>query len=161
MEKIYVDNDNFIHIIKTMNSEHFGRPEYTILYDRLNKENKKILEDINIPKNGLTILTKDQKKVPTKFKHQIQVEKLFEKDDIFKTLKQVFKSGNREQVKQELSKFENRHILTILESTSIYYPKLAIKLSRLEKYVYSNYFHDIILYELEGLRYLPRWTRRN
>ena len=146
-------------MMKAMNSEHFGRPEYTILFDRLNKENKKILEETNIPKNSLTILTKDAKKVPSKFKHQIQVEKLFEKDDIFKTLKMVFKSGNRELVRQELSKFENRHILTILESTSMYYPEMATKLSGMEKYVYSNYFHDMILYELEGLGYLPRWTR--
>lgn len=159
--KTYIDNDNFIHMMKAMNSEHFGRPEYTILFDRLNKENKKILEDINIPKNGLIILTKDPKKVPSKFKHQIQVEKLFEKDDIFKTLKMVFKSGNRKQVKQELNKFENRHILTILESTSIYYPKLAMKLNEMEKYVYSNYFHDMILYELEGMGYLPRWVKRS
>ncbi len=147
--------------MKAMNSEHFGRSEYTILFDRLNKENKKILEDINIPKNNLTILTKDPKKVPTKFKHQIQVEKLFEKDDIFKALKMVFKSGNREQVRQELNKFENRHILTILESTSMYYPELAMRLSDMEKYIYNEHFRDMILYNLEGLGYLPRWTRRN
>lgn len=142
-------------------SKSFDTPHYIILWDKLDKKSKELLDELDIPKTNLTILThKDTKGIPKKFKHQIKIEPYFPKPNIVNTLKKLFKKGNREEVKKELNDFEARHILLWLESMSAIYPELAKKMEKVEKYVYSPFFHDILLYELEGLGCVPRFIKR-
>lgn len=160
MTIIYVTNENLESSIKAMWSQTFDTSEYIILWDKLWKENKDLLEKIDIPKTNLTILTKNDDKVPKKFYHQTKVENFKIEEDIKIALRMLFKSGNREEARKELNKFKSRHILRWLETTSTFYPDLAIKMVRIQKYVYSPYFKDILLYELEGMNCVPMFYKR-
>jgi len=159
--KIYVDNENFVESIKAMKSQAFGEERnFVVLYDKLNSKNKKLLESLDLPRESLEIVTKIPKNVPSKYKHQITVEKE-EKPDIRLALKHTFrKDYDREQVLKELEKFQSRHLLAWLSSTSMTCPELAKRMSELEKYTYSKFFRELVAYNLEDISCIPVWRRR-
>jgi len=155
-----VTNENFIKSMKSLKSLSFGDSTYNIFYDDLKKEYKKYLEDNDIPKSKIKIITKKSKDVPKKFKHQIEVVKEEKKLSIDIVLKHLFSNMDRKIVLNELEQFENMHLMSWLQSMATSYPKLAIKLSLMEKYIYTNEFKYILVYEVEGMNCIPFFRNR-
>lgn len=156
-----IDNSNFMRLIKSMKSKNFTDIEYIIEWGSLSSKNKKYLEDHDIPKSRLTILTPNPKNVPQKFKHQIEVENKKEKPRIDLTLKHLFLGKQpKNEILKELENFDNRHILLWLESTASVCPQLIEVLSEVDKYVYSKFFKSLVAYKLSGIRCIPYYQKR-
>jgi len=150
-----ITNENFVRSMKSLNTASFGDTIYNIYYDTLKKEYKDYLTNNDIPKSRIKIITKKPKDVPKKFKHQVEIEHEEKKLSIDTVLKHLFSTGNRNIVLMELEQFENMHLLSWLQSTATSYPKLAEKLSLMEKYAYTQEFKYILAYEVEGMNCIP------
>lgn len=154
METINIDNNNFDDL-KYIASTFTPDIKYIIYYDLLNSKNKKYLSDNNIDKSRITIITADRKKVPAKYKHQIQTE-ASDKKYIDSTLKKIFaKGGDNTEILKELNEFSNLQILLWLESTSIACPKILDVLSNVEKYVYTQHFKELVVLRFNGAGCIP------
>jgi len=151
---IYIDNDNFTQMIKALQSQSLTENDnhYTILFDKLDKKNQQLLGKVSLPKTKITILTENPSRVPRRYKHQVKREVLYKKSSIYNALNQMFCKGE-----DALDEFDNRHILAWLTTTAKYYPELAGKVSKLEKYVYSPGFKQLVVNELGGMKCKPRW----
>ncbi len=163
--KICVINENFEESIAALKSKNFVNENiiYRFLFDKLKPTYKKYLLENNLDKNRIVIyLTPDKKnrEIIKKYKHQIIFLKS-EEHDIFKVLNDIFR-GQKEpkQLLIDLSYFENRHILTILESSSAASYVLARKMSEIDKYVYSSYFKYLIVYSLYGCKAIATWVKK-
>jgi len=163
--KICVDNDNFESSVTALRTKSFFNEDiiYRFLYDKLKPKYKTYLLENDLDKNRILIyLTKDKKNkdIIKKYKHQIII---FEskKLDIRQTLNDIFR-GKLEHKKLivELSKFENRHILTWLESTAATSYIVARKMSEIDKYVYSPYFKYLVVYNLYGCSATAQWMKK-
>lgn len=163
--KICVDNDNFESSIASLKSKSFFNEDiiYQFLYDKLKPKYKTYLLENDLDKNRLLIyLTPDKntKEILKKYKHQIKILKS-EKYDIFKTLNDIFRGKMKpEQLLIDLSNFENRHILTWLESTAATSYIVARKMSEIDKYVYSPYFKYLVVYYLYGCNAVAQWVKK-
>ncbi len=157
--KIYIDSNNFDDL-KSIFSETFGEDDrtYIIFLDKLNSKQKKILNDVDLPKNKIQIITSDPRQVPKKYKHQIKVEKEYTPPDIRKALRKIF-SG--EGSLSDLEPFQNRHILKWLEMTSVYYPDLAIQTFEIERFVDTKWFKEIVFQKFSGTNYVPRFFKED
>ena len=150
-----------MRLIKSMKSENFTDIEYIIEWRSLSSKNKKYLEDNDIPKSRLTILTPNPKNVPVKFKHQISIENKKEKPRIDITLKHLFRGKQpKNEILEELENFDNRHILLWLESTASVCPQLIETLAEIDQYVYSKFFKSLVTYKLSGVKCIPYYQRR-
>jgi len=142
IKPIFVDNDNFVRFYKGVKSESFGNRNYVVLYDSLNKKNKELLKGLK--------------------KGDFKIEKWDSKKNTISTvLKHVFQKGyNRKKVLNELNDFGNHQILIWLQGMCIFSKELADKVSQIEKYVYSDYFKELLVYQLEGVNCVVRWYKR-
>lgn len=164
--KICVDNDNFLDSITALKTKSFFNENiiYRFLFDKLRPAYKKYLLENELPKDRILIyLTPDPKRtkeIQKKYKHQIIILKS-EKLDIRESLNKVFRGqATHEQLIIELSKFQNRHILTWLEGTSSSSYIVARKMSEIDKYVYSPYFIYLVVYSLFGCKAVAQWIKK-
>jgi hypothetical protein len=163
--KICVTSENFEDSITALKSKRFFNENiiYRFLYDKLNPKYKKYLLENDLDKNRIVIyLTSDKKnrEIVKKYKHQVIFLKS-EEHDIFKTLNDIFHSRKTpEQLLIDLSHFKNRHILTILESSSMSSYVLARKMSDIDKYVYSPFFKYLVIYNLLGCNANAMWVKK-
>ena len=163
--KICVDNDNFESAITSLKTKSFFNENitYRFLYDGLRKKYKTYLLENDLDKNRILIyLTKDKKnkEIIKKYKHQIII---FEskKLDIRQTLNEIFRGKLEHKILiTNLSKFDNRHILTWLESTAATSYIVARKMSEIDKYVYSPYFKHLVVYNLFGCGATAQWMKK-
>jgi hypothetical protein len=164
--KICVINDNFEDSIAALNSKSFFNEDiiYRFLYDGLKPKYKKYLLENDLPKNRIFIyITYDKKNelIIKKYKHQIKFLKS-EKHDIFETFNNIFRGiKTPAQLLIELSYFENRHILTILESSAVNSYTLAKKMSDIDKYVYTSFFKYLVVYNLYKCNAVAVWVKHD
>lgn len=163
--KICVINDNFEDSITALKSKSFFNENiiYRFLYDKLKPSYKKYLLEHDLDKNRIVIyLTPDKKNqdIVKKYKHQVVFLKS-EEHDIFKVLNDIFRGQkDPKQLLIDLSYFQNRYILTILESTAATSYTVARKMSDIDKYVYSPYFRCLVLYNLYGCGANAMWVKK-
>lgn len=163
--KICVINDNFEDSITALKSKSFFNENtvYRFLFDRLKPSYKKYLLEHDLDKNRIVIYLTPEKKnldIVKKYKHQIVFLKL-ENLDIRKTLNDIFRGKlDQKQLLIDLSKFQNRYILTWLESTAATSYTVARKMSDIDKYVYSPYFRYLVLYNLYGCGANAMWVKK-
>lgn len=163
--KICVISENFEESITALKSKSFFNENviYRFLYDKLLPKYKKYLLENNLDKNRIVIYLTSNKKnrdIVKKYKHQVIFLKS-EEHDIFKTLNDIFRG--QKDIKQlliDLSYFENRYILTILESTAIGSYIVARKMVEIDKYVYNPYFKYLIIFSLYGCGANAVWVKK-
>jgi len=162
--KICVTSENFEDSITALKSKSFFNENiiYRFLYDKLLPKYKRYLLEHDLDKNRITIYLPPDKKnrdIVKKYKHQVVFLKS-EEHDIFKTLNDIFHSRKKpEQLLIDLSYFENRHILTIIESSSAGSYILARKMAEIDKYVYNPFFKYLIVYSLYGCNANAMWVK--
>lgn len=163
--KICVTSENFEDSITALKSKNFFNENiiYRFLYDKLKPSYKKYLLEHDLDKNRIVIyLTPDKKNkdIVKKYKHQIVFLKS-EEHDIFKVLNDIFRGQkDPKQLLIDLSYFQNRYILTILESSSIGSYILARKMAEIDKYVYNPYFKYLIVYNLYKCGANAMWIKK-
>ena len=164
--KICVTSENFESAITSIRTKSFSDETiiYRFLYDDLKPKYKTYLLKNDLDKNRIVIyLTPDKKnkEIMKKYKHQVVFLKTEERD-IYKTLNDIFRGKiDPKQLLIDLSHFENRYILTILESSSAGSYVLARKMSEIDKYVYSPYWKYLIVYNLMGIDASVQWVKKN
>lgn len=162
--KVCVDNENFEKSIAAIKSKSFFGENiiYRFLYDDLRPKYKKYLLENDLDKNKIIIyLTPDKqnKALVAKYKHQVKFLKS-EKLDIYKTLNDIFRGqADKTKLMSDLSRFEARYILTVLESTAATSYIVARKMSEIDKYVYSPLFIHLVVYNLYGCGAIAQWVK--
>jgi len=171
--KICVTKDNFESSITSLKSKSFVDEDiiYRFLYDSLNVTKKQYLAENDLPKNKILIYLKkpDGKSkikiindaIILKYKNQIKYIETIKEDDIRNVLNDIFRGvKNKNELANELSKFDGRYILRWLDSISISSYEVARKSAEIERYVYSQFFPFVVVYNLYNCKAIVQWIKK-